>query len=199
VTSEQMAPVGPTVGHERDDTPPAPGDLELVRAFISLHDHAAGVDDSLPPSHRTIASWLRSAGLLDDRPVPDRDLAWAAEVLEALRARVPDTAGAPSDAETARVLDDAVARTALAPRFANDDDPLAPAGTGIENAIGTILAVAFLATLDGRWGRFRHCSEPTCRSVFWDRSKNRSGRWCSMATCGNRAKVRAYRKRHATR
>jgi predicted RNA-binding Zn ribbon-like protein len=31
--------------------------------------------------------------------------------------------------------------------------------------------------------------------VFYDRSKNRSGRWCVMAECGNRAKVRAYRER----
>ena len=65
--------------------------------------------------------------------------------------------------------------------------------------IGRILAAAFLAQLDGTWNRFRECSDPSCRSVFWDRSKNRSGRWCSMSSCGNRAKVRAYRERHAAR
>jgi hypothetical protein len=212
VRDEHAPAIQETFGHERDDTPPAPGELELVRAFMSLHDHARGVDDSLPPSSRTIASWMRSEGLIDDEPVPERDLAWTAEVLEALRALVPDTPDGPADGaarvletadgpadEAARVLDGAVARTALVPRFTADDEPLTPAGTGIQYAVGRILAVAFLAKLDGRWSRFRTCSEPTCRAVFWDRSKNRSGRWCSMSTCGNRAKVRAYRKRHATR
>ena len=58
-----------------------------------------------------------------------------------------------------------------------------------------ILAIAFLAELDGSWSRFKECGDPTCRSVFYDRSKNRSGKWCVMAECGNRAKVRAYRER----
>jgi len=34
-----------------------------------------------------------------------------------------------------------------------------------------------------------------CQWAFYDRSKNRSGRWCSMRTCGNRTKTRAYRTR----
>ncbi|HEX6579263.1 MAG TPA: CGNR zinc finger domain-containing protein, partial [Actinomycetota bacterium] len=33
--------------------------------------------------------------------------------------------------------------------------------------------------------------------VFFDRSKNKSGKWCSMNACGNRAKVRAFRARQA--
>ncbi|HWL91166.1 MAG TPA: CGNR zinc finger domain-containing protein, partial [Actinomycetota bacterium] len=33
--------------------------------------------------------------------------------------------------------------------------------------------------------------------VFFDGSKNKSGKWCSMAACGNRAKVRAFRERQA--
>ena len=47
-----------------DTTPPAPGDLELARGFLSLHDHVAGTRDSLPPSSETIAWWLRERGLL---------------------------------------------------------------------------------------------------------------------------------------
>jgi len=69
---------------------------------------------------------------------------------------------------------------------------------GVVGAVGTLLASAFLAELDGSWARLRHCSNPECESVFYDRSKNRSGRWCSMRSCGNQAKVRAYRERHRT-
>ncbi|HET9133643.1 MAG TPA: CGNR zinc finger domain-containing protein [Gemmatimonadales bacterium] len=34
-----------------------------------------------------------------------------------------------------------------------------------------------------------------CGALFFDRSRNRSRRWCDMGSCGNRAKARAYRKR----
>ncbi|HEX6654657.1 MAG TPA: CGNR zinc finger domain-containing protein, partial [Candidatus Limnocylindria bacterium] len=30
---------------------------------------------------------------------------------------------------------------------------------------------------------------------FFDRSRNRSGTWCTMAVCGSRMKSRSYRSR----
>jgi predicted RNA-binding Zn ribbon-like protein len=55
--------------------------------------------------------------------------------------------------------------------------------------------VAFLADLEGTWEGLKGCAGDDCNAVFFDRSKNHSGRWCSMSTCGNRAKVRAWRER----
>jgi len=47
--------------------------------------------------------------------------------------------------------------------------------------------------------RVRECAAPSCAWLFVDRSRNRSRRWCSMETCGNRAKAhRHYRRRSAT-
>jgi predicted RNA-binding Zn ribbon-like protein len=43
--------------------------------------------------------------------------------------------------------------------------------------------------------RVRECAAENCAWLFLDRSKNRSRRWCDMAVCGNRAKVRRFRKR----
>jgi predicted RNA-binding Zn ribbon-like protein len=43
--------------------------------------------------------------------------------------------------------------------------------------------------------RVRECSADNCAWLFLDRSKNRSRRWCDMAVCGNRAKVRRFRQR----
>jgi len=48
----------------------------------------------------------------------------------------------------------------------------------------------------GNWSRLKVCANETCQLAFYDSSRNRSGRWCSMATCGNRMKGRAYRQRH---
>lgn len=41
--------------------------------------------------------------------------------------------------------------------------------------------------------RIRRC--PGCGALFLDRSPSGRATWCSMATCGNRAKVAAYRSR----
>lgn len=44
--------------------------------------------------------------------------------------------------------------------------------------------------------RLKLCDAHDCGWLFIDASRNRSRRWCEMAECGNRAKVRRYRERH---
>jgi predicted RNA-binding Zn ribbon-like protein len=41
----------------------------------------------------------------------------------------------------------------------------------------------------------RKCGGEDCTIVFLDRTKSHKRRWCSMAACGNRAKVAAWRAR----
>jgi predicted RNA-binding Zn ribbon-like protein len=73
---------------------------------------------------------------------------------------------------------------------------LEPAAGGIAGALGQIAAGVYAAVADGVWERFKACDRDTCRWAFYDHSKNRSGRWCSMGVCGNREKsLRAYRRR----
>ena len=43
--------------------------------------------------------------------------------------------------------------------------------------------------------RVRECSNPGCRWLFLDQSKNHSRRWCDMSVCGNRAKARRFHAR----
>jgi hypothetical protein len=59
-------------------------------------------------------------------------------------------------------------------------------------------AVATLAA-EGRLSRVRICAADDCRWGFYDRSRNHSRQWCSMAVCGNRAKVRHHREQAAAR
>lgn len=40
--------------------------------------------------------------------------------------------------------------------------------------------------------RVRTCADPRCGWLFYDSSRKRSRRWCSMADCGNRAKARRH-------
>ncbi len=47
-------------------------------------------------------------------------------------------------------------------------------------------------------GRVRECAneEEGCGSLFLDCSKSQTRRWCSMGSCGNRAKSRVFYDRH---
>ena len=69
-----------------------------------------------------------------------------------------------------------------------------PAARGAADRTIGIVALAILnAQREDCWRRFKACSN--CEWVFYDRSRNQSGRWCSMSACGGRAKVAAFRAR----
>jgi len=55
-------------------------------------------------------------------------------------------------------------------------------------------ASASLLTSPAR-AHIRECSEPSCRWLFLDHSKNHSRRWCNMSICGNRTKAKRFRAR----
>ena len=74
---------------------------------------------------------------------------------------------------------------------------------GDETALGLMLwpvarSAAELLTSD-MVDRVKECEDDRgCGFLFLDLSKNRSRRWCDMESCGNRAKVRRYRRRQGT-
>ena len=49
----------------------------------------------------------------------------------------------------------------------------------------------------GPHGLVRQCEDSACGWLFLDRSNARKRRWCSMADCGNRNKVRNFYRREA--
>jgi len=63
-------------------------------------------------------------------------------------------------------------------------------------ALGAIArdAIELFADQDER-ERLRTCAQPSCGSLFLTPAGRRERRWCSMARCGNRAKVAAFRER----
>ena len=56
------------------------------------------------------------------------------------------------------------------------------------------MALAFIV-VTGEQERLRRCEAPDCGRAFVDLSRNRSRRYCSSRTCGNRLHVAAYRAR----
>jgi hypothetical protein len=56
-----------------------------------------------------------------------------------------------------------------------------------------------LAQREGTWSRLKLCRESVCRSAFYDMSRNNSGVWHDVRSCGNAANLRASRLRKKQR
>jgi predicted RNA-binding Zn ribbon-like protein len=179
---------------------PAPGALETVRAFVNTLDIDDGIEQLARPAD--LGRWLAEHDLLGGaasvRPTGE-DLRHATQLREALRAHLLAHHGQPLDPADVAVLDAAAGRARLTLRFTGDDETvLVPAAGGVDGALGRLLAIVKDAIDDGSWQRLKVCPADNCLWAFYDASRNRSAVWCDMRVCGNRAKVRGYRERHAT-
>jgi predicted RNA-binding Zn ribbon-like protein len=68
----------------------------------------------------------------------------------------------------------------------------------LDNPLGPIArSAADLLTHEHALHQVGQCHGDNCGWLFVDLSKNHSRRWCDMRDCGNRAKVRRFRKRKA--
>jgi predicted RNA-binding Zn ribbon-like protein len=71
-----------------------------------------------------------------------------------------------------------------------------------EGGLDWLLAAAARSGADiiaeGAHARLRLCANPHCGLFFYDNSRTRRRRWCSMAVCGNRSKVAAFARKHAS-
>jgi predicted RNA-binding Zn ribbon-like protein len=148
----------------------APGTLERVRALLNTDDRFHGVDRLHGAPARLV------------------------ELRDALRAHLTGGDRASLAAIAARNplvldLDDPSGTPRLVP--AEQADP-------VGRAAGEVLALVHATATDGSWDRLKECGNPGCRWVFYDASRNRSGRWCSMGECGDVMKARAYRERRRT-
>lgn len=178
-------------------TQEAPGELELVRAFVNTLDIEDGVDELADPA--ALGRWLRAHGVLPGSSrLGDEELVAARRLREAIRTLLLGNNGVSVRKEAALALGRTARRAGLAPVFDPDGNvALEPAAGGVDGALGRVLAVAAAAMADGTWSRLKACRADDCRWAFYDHARNRSRQWCSMSVCGNRTKARTYRRRHA--
>jgi predicted RNA-binding Zn ribbon-like protein len=176
---------------------PAPGDLELVREFVNTLeiDGDARTEELRTPEF--LAIWLKDRGLLaDSEALGEDDLGRALEFREALRGMLLANNGisvGPGPFETFNRL---ATGAELSVSVGSDGRPrLSPSASGFEGAIARLAAIVHESAVEGTWARLKACAADDCTWAFYDESRNRSGTWCAMSSCGNRAKVRAYRER----
>ncbi len=174
----------------------APGELEQVRQFVNTLDVNPGTEELREPED--LRRWLIDRGLGPaDMRVTRADLRRAIELREALRAvLVAHTDRALAPAGVCTTLDEFAERARLRIRFdKHGGTRVQPAAAGANGALGRLLTIVHGAVTDGSWLRLKACRDHTCEWAFYDHTKNRSGTWCTMESCGNRAKARSYRDR----
>ena len=178
----------------RSAIPPA---ALVVKDIINSADLAAGTEELTTPA--VLGGWLRSHGLVDTSPrLHEADLALVVAVREGLRQLLLVNAGHAPDTGVLDRCNAALRSTPLVVRFdATGRRALEAAEPRpVATAIATLLTAVDQARADGVWERLKVCARDECRWAYYDASRNRSGRWCSMTDCGNRVKMkRAYAAR----
>lgn len=174
---------------------PAPVPLDLIRVFLNTADLEDGTDDL--ETAAGVRAWLFEHDLLSRSARIDEDgRRRLIELREVLRELACANNGGPLPKSALERLNRLARSAAIAPVFrGNDEVSLVSYRRDLEGVISALLAVVCQAMRDGTWTRLKACRNANCRWAFYDASRNRSGNWCSMAICGNRAKTRAYRRR----
>lgn len=176
----------------------APGQLGLVQAFLNTYDLESRRDVFADPG--AAKGWLVQHKLASPGTDYDADdLARLSEVRSALHDLVGATDGAGLQRRAVTTLNEAARRVRLGVRLhPTDGYRLVAEGVGVDRPIGELLMSVTAAMTVGNWNRLKVCANEACQRAFYDSSRNRSARWCSMATCGNRMKGRTYRQRHGS-
>lgn len=179
-----------------DDDSQVPEGIALVRDFVNSVELQTAEETLATPDR--LAGWLAERGLLvPGAPPGDADVEAAKKVREGLRAVLHLNAGHAADLHAIDELNALLAATAVVMRFDHEGRtgfemkgtrPLTRAFDAFAKAIVT-------AQLDGTWERLKACARDSCQWAFYDASRNRSGRWCSMAGCGNYIKMRRVAER----
>ncbi|MDT0308813.1 CGNR zinc finger domain-containing protein [Streptomyces sp. DSM 44917] len=161
-----------------EDTPDELADVPALRAFVAAH----AVSD------------VRLADL-DERHL---------RAVRRVRAAFAEVFAATSDARAAELINALVAAAGTTPRLTDHDGHdwhlhyFAPGASVADHlAADCGMALAFMVVA-GERERLRRCEAPGCGRAFVDLSRNRSRRYCSSRTCGNRLHVAAYRARQRT-
>lgn len=162
---------------------------------LASADHPTSTDRSIPTDRSAPAHQLAQRHP-DDSDTLDRIV----RVREAFRVVLVANADGTTAGAAVDTLNRVAAEAGITMRLSGPDS-MAPvvAASGVEGALGRLVAIAFEAIADRTWSRLKACPADTCHWAFYDASRNRSSRWCDMSICGNRAKREALRRRRKHR
>lgn len=180
---------------ESDADKGAPESLALIQAVVNTRYGRTRADDWHNPEQ--VREWLICNQLLaKETPLSQGDQRRLIEVREALRGLLRRNNSMSVANEHIEALNHLAKHAPLIVRFRQDGQAhLIPDIEGVDRVICILLGIVFTAMTEGTWTRLKVCRNEPCQKAFYDSSKNHSGAWCDMATCGSRIKARTYRQR----
>ncbi len=174
--------------------------IDLLNSTLSPDGGATRLDFLAEPS--AFERWLANAGIQKPQDGTG-EAATVSNLRDALRPAFDRlAAGEPLSTETLGLVNAGLSEAPfvrrLTPRGEGYALEEAPVGA-LSSVVATIAADFARFVTDYEAQRLKHCANPTCTMVFYDRGKNNHRRWCSSAVCGNRDKVANYRARKRAR
>ncbi|MET9015970.1 CGNR zinc finger domain-containing protein [Streptomyces olivaceoviridis] len=192
---------------ERYGLASAPGALALVQDLLNTVSAGRPREADLLADVSLAQGWLDAARdawtATTGRAVPEvrleeEDVVRLRDVRRAVRDSMTPPGGSterPGEDSPVPVLE--TANVAL--EFAADGTvTAAPRGGGSGYLVAMLLLALWQAQSDGERRRLKLCRNPRCSVAFYDRSRNNSGVWHDVRTCGNAANLRAFRARAST-
>lgn len=176
---------------------PAPGPILLVQDLVNTVDIESANDRLRSPADLT--AWAGGHGLTG-LTFDDTGLADVLVLREALRDACQAHTGTDMPPASSAELDRLLGRGPLVVTVdTTGAASLRPAAglSGADALTARLAAAVAAAAADGTWARLKACAAHSCRWVYYDRSPAGRSRWCTMAVCGSRAKMRAYRRKTA--
>jgi predicted RNA-binding Zn ribbon-like protein len=173
----------------------APPQAQLLIDFVNTVEWQT--DDETWTSPAALADWLHARAGVSTETLNDDDLSRARRLREGLREVLLTHAGHHPLPGAITGMNTMLAEHPLHLRFGEDGRVQIASRTA--TFLDPVLTAADAMRADGSWERVKACSRDSCRWAYWDASRNRSGRWCSMEGCGNHIKMRKRNSPAASR
>lgn len=169
-----------------------PTGLWLLESFLNSIDVESQQDDLADCDN--FRRWLEEHGRGESASqVSDDDLHLARRLRADLRAILTAHHDPSVTANDHESLNEMLRSLTVRVTFdAAGDATISADGQGVGRFLTEIVIAVVDASADGGWQRMKLCPAVDCAVAYYDTSKNRSKRWCSMRTCGNRSKTRNY-------
>lgn len=166
--------------------------------FIRTLRHRGRPDQSEElPDGPALLAWTAQADLLLPSTPPARAEVTRARQLREAIAQLLDAARSPAGVAACppaalRVLNQAAAAPPPAPSLDPSGQLRHNAGHPAQAVLSLLARDALDLVTSPALTRLKNCANPDCRIIFLDTSRPGARRWCSMDTCGNRAKKHTY-------
>lgn len=172
----------------------------LALDFVNTVDPLVGPDaEEFLDRPEALVDWARLAGLDAPQPPTAQDLRRALAVRRDLYAVFGAvSAGAEPPADALERVHGGYAEVLARAGLVRSDGGYAWRPAPGDTVLWPVLASAVELLTSGALDRVKECeNHDSCGWLFLDTSRSGTRRWCSMSSCGARAKMRRYRARQA--